>query len=64
MSDRLKYPVECAGCGIATRKPSIAGNGDKLCPNCLDDYNKSYAQMSPENVAGARALDILMGAGE
>ncbi len=53
MSDRLKYPVECAGCGIATRKPTIAGNGDKLCPNCLDEYNTFY---SPVRDACRRAL--------
>ena len=61
MSDRLENPVECAGCGIATRKPTIAGNGDMLCPECLDEYNDSYSQMSPKNRLAARALDMLMG---
>ncbi len=63
MSDRLENPVECAGCGVATHEPSIAGNGDKLCPNCLDDYNKSYARMTRGNV-GAQVWNIPMEAGE
>ncbi len=40
MSDRLKYPVECADCGLATCEPTIAGYGKKLCHDCLDIYNK------------------------
>ncbi len=55
MSDRLKNPVECAGCGIATRKPSIAGIFTRYTMPDKAGCGGSYC--------GRRELDCLLGAG-
>ncbi len=63
MSDRLKYPVECAGCGLPTHNPTMCRYAEPFCHECKDRYNANdkYSQRLPELVAGAVAMDKIMG---
>ncbi len=53
MSDRLKYPVECAGCGVATHEPSIGRYAEPFCHECKDKENTN-----PHNAEVATLQDF------
>ncbi|MCA8833809.1 MAG: hypothetical protein K8953_01880 [Proteobacteria bacterium] len=52
MSDRLKNPVECAGCGVATHEPSIGRYAEPFCHECKDKENKAVGVLFSQAVNG------------